>query len=415
MANNQHNDFSFKRYAWQQFKKNKPAYVSIYILLVLIVIALFAPLLANERPLYCKYKGEILFPAFSFRNNYEIKTDDGKTEKIQLDIADWKQREFDNVIWAPVTYSPGKSDRLNANYTGPRDEQKFRDSKGEIINMPARFRHILGTTSTGDDVMAGLIHGARISLTIGFISMGIASIIGLLLGSIAGYFGDSKLITSRGRYWTVIIGIFVAWFYAFHTRSYIISDAISKSAINMIGQVIISIFIFCIILFLFSVLGKFAGKIKWLNKKVTIPADAIVSRTIEIIHSIPVFILIISLAAIAKPSLVNIMIIIGLTSWTGIARFTRAEFLRIRNLEYIQSAKALGYTEAKTILKHALPNGLAPALVTIAFGIASAILIESSLSFLGIGVPPGTITWGSLVNEGRANFNAWWLVIFPGL
>jgi peptide/nickel transport system permease protein len=281
--------------------------------------------------------------------------------------------------------------------------------------MPQRFRHILGTTSIGYDVMAGLIHGARISLTIGFISMGIAAIVGLLLGSIAGYFGDAKLTTTRGRFWVTVFGVFIAWFYAFQNRNYILSDAVKQGAGAMLIQCIISIFLFCIIISLFSVIGKYAGKIKGLHKKVNIPADALVSRSIEIIHSIPVFILIISLAAIAKPSLINIMIIIGLTGWTGIARFTRAEFLRIRNLEYIQSAKALGYSEGKTILKHALPNGLAPALVTIAFGIASAILIESSLSFLGIGVPPETVTWGSLVNEGRANFNAWWLVIFPGL
>jgi peptide/nickel transport system permease protein len=109
------------------------------------------------------------------------------------------------------------------------------------------------------------------------------------------------------------------------------------------------------------------------------------------------------------------MVIIGLTSWTEIARFTRAEFLKIRNLEYIQAGQALGYSEARIIFRHALPNGIAPALVAIAFGIASAILIESGLSFLGIGVPADVVTWGSLVNAGRENFQAWWLVVYPGL
>lgn len=381
----------------------------------LLALALLAPLLANERPLFCKISGETFFPAFTFKKSYEIQTPEGKVQKLQIDIADWKQIEYDQVIWAPVPYSPSKTDLLNANYKGPHEEQKFKNNKGQIVEMPAKFRHKLGTTSIGCDVLSGIIHGARISLSIGFISMGIAALIGLFLGSIAGYFGDENLTTSRGRFWTVILGIVVAWFYAFGTRSYTLTDAIEKGAFPMIFQVLVSITIFSFVIFLFSFLGKFVGKIPWLRKKVHIPVDAIVSRSIEIIHSIPVFILIISLAAIAKPSLINIMIIIGLTSWTGIARFTRAEFLRIRNLEYIQSARSLGYSESKTILKHALPNGLAPALVTIAFGIASAILVESSLSFLGIGVPPGTVTWGSLVNEGRANFNAWWLVVFPGL
>ncbi|MBC8172599.1 MAG: ABC transporter permease [Chitinophagales bacterium] len=414
MSDKNHTDLSFNKYAWIQFKRNKPAYISLYILFFLIVIAILAPVLANERPLYCKYKGEDLFPAFSFKNNYEI-TANGKTEKIQLDIGDWKQLELEKVIWAPIPYSPAKSDLLNANHRGPKDQQKFKNASGEIVDMPARFRHVLGTTGMGNDVMAGLIHGARISLSIGVISMSIASLIGILLGSLAGYFGDTKLLTSRGRFWFVVIGIIVAWFYAFQSRSFTMRDAIENGPLSMILQILISIIIFSGVVFIFSFAGKYIGKIRWLNKKVHIPVDAIVSRSIEIIHSLPIFILIISLAAIAKPSLINIMLIIGVTSWTGIARFTRAEFLRIRNLEYIQAAKSLGYSEIKIIFKHALPNGLAPALVSIAFGIASAILVEASLSFLGIGVPPGTVTWGSLVNDGRANFSAWWLVIFPGL
>jgi peptide/nickel transport system permease protein len=130
----------------------------------------------------------------------------------------------------------------------------------------------------------------------------------------------------------------------------------------------------------------------------------------------PLLILIISVAAIAKEkSIINIMVIIGLTGWTPIARLTRAEFLRVSNLEYIQAAKSMGFKEFRIIFKHALPNAIAPALVAIAFGVASAILIESSLSFLGVGVPPDTVTWGSLLNSGREQYNAWWLVLFPGL
>ncbi|HNW00275.1 MAG TPA: ABC transporter permease, partial [Chitinophagales bacterium] len=152
-----------------------------------------------------------------------------------------------------------------------------------------------------------------------------------------------------------------------------------------------------------------------LRTQVHIPVDNIVSRTIEILHAMPTFVLILTVAAIARPSLTNVMIIIGLTSWTGIARLVRAELLRIRGLEYIQAARSLGFGEWKIIFRHALPNAIAPALVSIAFGIASAILTESSLSFLGIGVPSDTVTWGSLVNDGRQQFNAWWLVVFPGV
>ena len=139
------------------------------------------------------------------------------------------------------------------------------------------------------------------------------------------------------------------------------------------------------------------------------------SRTIEVFISIPRLILIISFAAIARPSFMNIILIIGFTSWTEIARFIRAELLRIRNSEYVDTARAMGFSNFRIILKHALPNALAPATVAIVFGVASAILIESGLSFLGIGVPLDAVTWGTLLFAGKENFEAWWLVIFPGL
>ena len=120
-------------------------------------------------------------------------------------------------------------------------------------------------------------------------------------------------------------------------------------------------------------------------------------------------------ALVKKESIIYVMVIIGLTSWTGIARFTRAEFLRIREMDYIQAAQAMGLTERRIIFRHALINGIAPSLVSIAFGIAAAIVIESSLSFLGIGVPKDLPTWGRYLSEGRERFSAWWLVIFPGL
>ena len=413
--NKTQNEFSFSAHARKQFRHNKPAYISLYILLFLAIIAILAPILANQKPLFVKYEGHNYFPAFSWKNNYIVTKSDGSIENIQLDIADWKQMDLEKVIWAPVPYSPGKTDMLNTGYKGPGDAQLFKDKNGQIVEMPRRFRHILGTGSLGDDLMAGLIHGARISLTIGFISMTIAAIIGLLLGAIAGYFGDNRLVTTRGKFWTVVIGVFVAWFYAFQTRNFILQDAINSSGLNMLLQLILSIFIFAGIIFIFMLVGKLVGRLPYLNKRMFIPADTLISRTIEIFYAMPTFILILTIAAIARPSITNLMVIIGLTSWTGIARLTRAEFLRIRNLEYIQAARSLGFSELNIIVKHALPNGIAPALVSIAFGIASAILIESSLSFLGIGVPSDLVTWGSLVSDGREKFSAWWLVLFPGM
>lgn len=408
--------FSFRKYAWRQFKKNKPAYIAFYILSLLVVIALLAPVLANERPLYMKYKGNTFFPAFSFKNNYEF-TDPatGKPEKIQLDIADWKRMEFESVVWAPVTWSPGKEDKPNR-YVAPGSQQRFIDAKGDTLYMPGRFKHLWGTNAAGEDVLAGLIHGSRISLSIGFISMGIASLIGLLLGSLAGYFGDNRLQTTRGKLWLTIAGIPFAWFYAFSLRSFTLKDAIADSGMSFLLQLLLSILLFVLVIVIFSTIGRFLSRGKFFGKRIYVPVDSYISRGIEILTSIPTLILILTLASIAKEaSIIYVMVIIGLTSWTGIARFTRAELLKIRNLEYISAAKAMGFTQRRIIFQHALRNGLAPSLVSIAFGIAAAILIESSLSFLGIGVPPDTVTWGKLLFQGKEHFQAWWLVIFPGV
>jgi peptide/nickel transport system permease protein len=410
-------DFSFGKYAWSQFKKNKPAYYSYKFLIFLAIIAVIAPFIATDQPLYCKYKGVSMFPAFSFSNNCEVKNPEtGEVENIQYDIADWKHMDAETIIFAPVAYSPNKTDYDNADYVSPNGKQIFITAIGEETEMPLKFRHWLGTNKAGEDVLSGLINGTRISLTIGLLSMGIASLIGLVLGAMAGYFGDKKLQTSRGSFWTFIIGLVFAYYYAFIVRSYALADGFASSGFAILLQLLLSLVIFTAIAWLFYWLGKLVGKISFLSTKVFIPVDSIISRTIEILISMPLLILIISVAAIAKEkSIINIMVIIGLTSWTGIARLTRAEFLRISNLEYIQAAKSMGFKEFRIIFKHALPNGLAPALVAIAFGVASAILTESALSFLGVGVPPTTVTWGSLLNAGREQFSAWWLVVFPGL
>jgi peptide/nickel transport system permease protein len=140
-----------------------------------------------------------------------------------------------------------------------------------------------------------------------------------------------------------------------------------------------------------------------------------VSRLIEVKVSIPTLLLILSIVAVmSRPNILMVMVIIGFTSWTGIAKYTRAELLKVRSLEFIQAAQSLGYSELRTIFKHALPNSLSSVLVAIAFGVASAILLESSLSFLGIGMRPEDVTWGSMLSAARGYFKAWWLAIIPG-
>ncbi len=144
--------------------------------------------------------------------------------------------------------------------------------------------------------------------------------------------------------------------------------------------------------------------------------DVAISRLIELVITFPTFFLIITVVAMFQSgSIWLVMILIGLTSWPSLARFTRGEFLRIRNMEYVAAATAVGFSNTRIIFRQVLPNALAPLLVSIAFGIASAILTEAGLSFLGFGVPPTIVTWGSVLADARGNVSAWWLAVFPGL
>ena len=413
---NNNENFSFKKYAWNQFKKNKIALVCLYLLFSLVLIALFAPYIANERPLYAEYKGYKMYPAFASDNQTDsIFNQKGLFEEVlQYDITDWRSLDLDKVIWPLIPYSPGGMDRYNRDYVSPNGTQRFKNPAGEITEIPNKFRHHLGTDGIGRDLASGLIHGTRISLMVGLVSMGIASFIGIFLGALAGFFGDNKLKMSKIKYYFTIIGMFLGFFYGFGQRKYQISEGFSDGINSGMMELLISFLVIFMTVYIFRFISKFV-KIKSLTKEINVPIDTFVSRGIELLNSIPKLLLIITITSIVERSIWIVMIIIGITSWTGIARFTRAEFLRIRSLEFVQAAESLGFSSLRTIFKHALPNALAPVFVSIAFGIASAILIESGLSFLGIGVPDDIVTWGSLLNTGRQNLEAWWLIIYPGI
>ena len=252
----------------------------------------------------------------------------------------------------------------------------------------------MGTDELGRDVASGMIHGTRIAVSVGIIAMSIASLIGIFFGALAGYWGDHKLRLSIGAIVANLIGLVMAVFYAFVARSYQISVMAKEG--SLMGALLGSFAIFVLVILIANALGWILGKLPLFSKRVTIPADILVMRLIEVINSIPALLLILSIVAITKPSVFNVMVIIGFISWTGIARFVRAELLRVRNLEYIEAAQAMGFSESRIVLRHALPNALTPVLIAIAFGVASAILTESFLSFLSVGVSAEQVTWGSL-------------------
>jgi len=381
----------------QQFRKNRLAVWSLRILYLLLFIALTADFLANEKPLYCKLDGETHFPVL---RSYLVGLGLDQWE-AKFFRTPWHEHEYERVVWAPIPYSASTLDREHSNYVAPGDEQEVRSP---------RFRHWLGTDQLGRDVLAGMIAGTRTAMLVGIVAMSIATLIGVFLGALAGYFGDERFRLSRGRLLLNVLGLPLAYFYGFSARSFALEEGpFGWEVAESLG----------IVLLLFALLNALAELLKpvpFFGRQLRLPLDILVMRLIEIFNSIPALLLILSVVAIIEQqSIFYIMAIIGLIRWTGIARFIRAELLRIRSLEYIEAAQALGYSEWRIILRHAIPNALTPVLITIAFGIASAILLEAFLSFLGIGVPAEQVTWGSMLSASRSQFSAWWLAIFPGL
>jgi peptide/nickel transport system permease protein len=145
-------------------------------------------------------------------------------------------------------------------------------------------------------------------------------------------------------------------------------------------------------------------------------ADAIIMRFVDIMLCFPTFFLILAVIAILEPSIWNIMIVIGLTGWMGVTRLVRADFITLKERDFVQAARGIGAGNARIIVFHILPNAMASVLVTATLGIAGAILTESALSFLGIGVQPPTPSWGNILTAGKDNIDiAWWLSLYPGL
>jgi peptide/nickel transport system permease protein len=387
---------SYGQMVRSQFNKSRMAVWSLRLLKVMIFMAIFGSFIANERPLYCKIEGQTHFPVFK-----QIAVDLGYGNwESEFVFKDWTEHDYESLIMPLIPYSYSTHDLKNS-FVGPFDEQKVASK---------RWRHWLGTDKLGRDVTAGLIYGTKIALLTGLIAMSIAAIIGIFFGAIAGYFGDDKLKASWIRILFNLVGFGLAIFFGFLSRGYAISEG------TMVWEVFKGGIIFVVVLLVFNLLASAIERLSGSKKKVSFPADILIMRLIEIMNSIPGLLLLLSVVAIIqKQSIFNVMVIIGLIGWTGVARFIRAELMRIRDLEYIQATRALGFKEWYIILRHALPNAMGPVLISIAFGIANAVLIEAFLSFLGIGLPAEMVTWGTMLNGARNSFSAWWIALFPGV
>lgn len=175
--------------------------------------------------------------------------------------------------------------------------------------------------------------------------------------------------------------------------------------VSLLVGVVAVVISLCVGIVIGALAGYFGGR-----------TDLVLSRLIEVVMCFPTFLLILTiLAVLEEPKIIYIMFVIGLTGWTGIARLVRGEFLKLRDQDFVTSTRALGLSTWRIIFRHILPNALSPVMVSATFGVASAILVESSLSFLGFGVQPPTPSWGQILSLSREFMDiAWWLMVFPG-
>ena len=393
--------------------KNIPR-VPRFVLLTFLFVAILSPFLANEKPLLLIQYGHFSFPAFSNNAYTQLYSETGESENIRTDNINWTEIKSDFVLRALIPYSAGKSDLANSNFKSPFGKQ-FKETNGKLTEIPFRMRHFLGTGNLGNDTLAGLIEGTRVSLIIGICSMFIALFIGVLLGMLSGYFGNQYFKLNRAAFFTMLLLLLPAWYYCFELRFTSIEnsfrDSIVFGVLNVLFSLVFSIFFIAVPVWMISKL-KLPG---FLQGSVKIPVDAIVNRIIELFLSIPRIVVLITFALIFQPSVASVVLIIGLTSWTSIARMVRAIILSLRESNYIDAGRAIGIPTLRLFRKHLLPATYAQLRVFTIYGVASAILAETGLSFLGIGVPPGTVTWGQLLFEGKENISAWWLILFPGL
>jgi peptide/nickel transport system permease protein len=260
---------------------------------------------------------------------------------------------------------------------------------------PALGLYVLGTDELGRDVLARMLEGALVSLTVGLVAVGIAVAVGCLLGGIAGHYGrvrvplPAPLVALAGL--AVLAAVAVA-----------VARGATPGDVAVWGG-------------LGALLAATGISAAALRRGPELTVDTLVTGLIDVMLCIPTFFLILAVVAVLRPSIWNIMAVIGLTTWEGTARFVRAEILALREQEFVQAAAALGASGPRTIARHLLPNALAPVLVSATLGVAGAILTESGLSFLGFGVPPPDATWGNILADGRKYlFDAPWLTLVPG-
>jgi peptide/nickel transport system permease protein len=301
--------------------------------------------------------------------------------------------------WLPLPFQPNQLD-LDAVYARPFDWARFQEGKPF---------HWLGTDGLGRDLLSNLAYGTRSAFAISLPVMLLASILGLLLGALSGFYGDRRARISRGRKLMLLPTLFFLLYYGLYVPLQLSSFQTAPTDFWIPALLAVSLPIVLVL-----GIGTLLKRIPYLKASSSLPLDGIVLRLIEVETSIPRLILILALAALFPPTLTALSILLVLTFWTGSARLARAEMLRIRTLPFFEAATSLGVPESRLMVKHALPHLLPPVAVAFSFGLAGLLMLESTLSFLNIGVSSELVSWGRIIAGIRANTSAWWLVVIPG-
>ena len=350
---------SYGAIVWGQLKKRPSAMISLAIIVIIAVLATLAPFIGGDIPIRWVEKGEVSWPLFHYLTNteYDVMAGLVLAAAVPLTARLLKRRArtfgfspvtrailLHGAVWLVLAATLAVVRTPEQRYGGYLQRAEEADSAwfplvayprvpgyAELANQnlsPSR-EHPLGTGRNGDDVLIGVLNGARTATTIGFVAVGISDILGVLLGALSGFFG------------------------------------------------------------------------KWI--------DILLMRLAEIFMCIPRLVLIIIIITVIPswvPALWAVVAVIGVTSWTDPYRLMRAELLRIRTEDYITAARALGIPTWRLLIRHAIPNGLAPILVGATFGIAGAVFLEAALAFLNLVQTP---SWGEMLNDGRQHLEYWWV------
>ncbi len=310
-------------YSWKRLKRNRLAMAGLWTLVLLVLVAIFAPIISPFDPNLQILEFAAKPIGFEADVIQVIQQDGSKEEKYVAVIKELRS-EGNKLVFEDYE---GKEIAVNSNEIVKRD--------GKAVQ---KVKYYLGTDRFGRDVLSRLIYGSRVSLTVGLISESIAIFIGVILGSMAGYF--------RGK------------------------------------------------------------------------TDSVVMWMVNVVFAFPAILLIIALSVVLGKGLWQAFVAIGLTGWVDITRIVRGQFFSLRETDFVEATKAIGFRPFRIMLRHILPNAMGPVIVTGTVGLAAAIIFEASLSFLGLGVQPPTASWGQMIFDGYKYIvvgTNWGLAIFPSL